>query len=223
MRRSFRTVSEPLAFALHLRNGRDQSVRVHPVGRVLRRLVQLVLPRLWMPMHFALQLIRRAAAPWSPALRAAPSAAPPPRASPGILREHIQLSTQLLERRLCLVQTRYARTPVSVVPAAPSGVSQDRSSARVTMMQRIERQMHFPRVTQVVVRTPSAAWTRAQAGVALAPQTPERRLVLRAEAPAASAAVAASLAPAELSLVTEHVIRQLDQRVLSYRERTGQV
>ena len=32
-----------------------------------------------------------------------------------------------------------------------------------------------------------------------------------------------SLPPQELSRVTDHVIRQLDRRVLSYRERTGEL
>jgi hypothetical protein len=34
-------------------------------------------------------------------------------------------------------------------------------------------------------------------------------------------AAAATLPSAELARVTEHVIRELDHRVLSYRERTG--
>ena len=42
--------------------------------------------------------------------------------------------------------------------------------------------------------------------------------------PASSAVASAFALPAqELSRVTEHVIRQLDQRVLSYRERTGRI
>src|SRR5712671_5286427 len=92
--RRFRTISEPLAFAARLRSRRDLTAQVPPVGRVLRRLVQPVLQRLWMPVYFALQVTQRAAAPWNSPLRA-PSP-PPASLSPGTLRERFHLCTRLL-------------------------------------------------------------------------------------------------------------------------------
>jgi hypothetical protein len=83
----------------------------------------------------------------------------------------------------------------------------------------------YPRVDFTMVRTPAAvaaAAVRAAAGPApitertAAAGQPRREAVRQAFEPA-------GLPPQELSRVTDHVIRQLDRRVLSYRERTGRI
>jgi hypothetical protein len=79
----------------------------------------------------------------------------------------------------------------------------------------------FPRLAMTLAR-PSAP-----APVSSSPATPSHHTQgERSGTYAARGSPAAALAPLpaeELSRVTEHVLRTLDRRVLSYRERTGQV
>jgi hypothetical protein len=220
MRRRFRSVTEPLAFAARLRNRRDASSRVAPVARILRRFLRPVLQRLWIPVHFALQVMQRAAAPWDPPR---PAVSPPPSPSAGIIRERFHLSTRLLERTLRVLHAHHTHMRVSVAPRSPAAPSNVPPPTRVVMMQRVERQTLFPRVTQVLARASSTAAIRGQSAALTAPETTAPRLAPRPGVPHAAAPAARALPPAELARVTDHVIRQLDQRVLSYRERTGQV
>jgi hypothetical protein len=80
---------------------------------------------------------------------------------------------------------------------------------------------HFPRLAMTLAR-PSAT-----APVSPSPARPGHHAQgERSGTYAARGSQAAALAPLpakELSRVTEHVLRTLDRRVLSYRERTGQV
>ena len=220
MRPPFRTVSDPLAFVAALGRARDESVHAAPLERVLRRPAHSLLQRIWLPLHFAFRLIGRAAAPWDPPL---PIASLPPTPAPGALRERFELCTRLLERSQHILRVRHESMPVSIAPPARAMPASEPPSARVVMMQRVEQQTFFPRVAQVLARTPSPAAIRAEA-----PLAPDARVTVppfgpRARVPRAAVPVAASLAPAELARVADHVIRELDQRVLSFRERTGQV
>jgi hypothetical protein len=220
MRPPFRTVSDSLAFVAALGRSREESVHAAPLERVLRRPAHSLLQRIWLPLHFAFRMIERAAAPWNPSL---PVASLPPVPAPGALRERFKLCTRLLERSLRVLQVRHGSMPVSITPPAPAAPAGAPPSARVVMMQRIERQTFFPRVTQVLARTSSPAANREETPLAPGARVTMPPLAPRLGTPRAAVAVAASLAPAELARVTDHVIRELDQRVLSFRERTGQV
>jgi hypothetical protein len=112
---------------------------------------------------------------------------------------------------------RVLRTRQGIVSLAPSPATQPLVRARRESAQRAA----FPRVRSTTLRAhapqPSASATPAATSVAGVHA--ERPRSLRVPPSTASP----PLAPGELSRVTEHVIRQLDRRVLSYRERTGQV
>ena len=92
------------------------------------------------------------------------------------------------------------------------------------MASRIERQIVYPRISLTMVRTQPALGTPKES-TPHHPSTPaDRNRATRLAASARQAAVEAFSLPAqELSRVTEHVIQTLDRRVLSYRERTGQL
>jgi hypothetical protein len=218
--RRFRSISDPRAFAARLRNVRDTGPQARPVARVLRRMPRPVLQRLWMPLHFALRVIQRGTAPWNPPLRAAP-ALPPPQAA-GILRERFHLSTRLVERSLRWLRAHHAPVAAAVAPPAGAAGLQP-TSTRLLMMQRIERQALFPRVTQVLARPALAAASLGQAAGPGASRADEPRPGPLPGTPRGAAPAASALPALELARVTDHVIRQLDRRVLSYRERTGQL
>ena len=77
----------------------------------------------------------------------------------------------------------------------------------------------YPRLALTLARTPSApASVAARSDAASEPSARTARLQTNTVA-----TQPVPLHPAELSRVTEHVLRTLDRRVLSYRERTGQV
>jgi hypothetical protein len=106
--------------------------------------------------------------------------------------------------------------------------------------ERVEREIAFPRPPMMVAKAlaalsatgSDASWssTRAMPSTTqsdagrheLSPETTRR-----ADRDIAAAHNAAGAVPTlplqELSRVTEHVIKQLDRRVLSYRERTGRI
>ncbi len=117
-----------------------------------------------------------------------------------------------------LMQTSVMRTTERVVQPAPLV----RPAAMVT---RVERQVLFPRVNVTLARQPGASAARRES---VGPDGPPLPLPVRADPRAPRAAELRTLEPfslpaQELSRVTDHVIRQLDRRVLSYRERTGRI
>jgi hypothetical protein len=227
MRRSH-SLAIPLEFAVRhrtfvarLRNRREEGARTPPIGRVLRRSMQRVLQRVRMPLHFALNVFQRASAPWNPPR---PVVAPPsPAAAPVVTRERSYWMTRVVERASHVLHVRLSQMLVTVAPPALAVAASTAPSPRVLMTQRVERQTLFPRVTQVVVRAPAAPPVRDDAALHAPPQVVEPHSAPRRSAPHTVAIVAPELPPAELSRVTDHVIQQLDRRVLSYRERMGQV
>jgi len=208
------------AFAARCADRRHENARAPDVARVLRRFPVRILQRVWMPLYFALQVLQRAAAPWIvPRRGSAPRQAGPNLA---MSRERTQVTVRLVDRASRELQVRHLRMLLTHSPAPSQGGSRPEAPAgRTVVLRRIERQAHFPRVTQVVARAPGAAAVRAEAAVLGASAIREAHAAPRAAAPFARPAAAVPLAPAELSRVTDHVIQQLDRRVLSYRERMG--
>src|SRR5262249_25348828 len=118
MPRRFCTAADSLAFARRLQRTHERTPPP-PVPRVLRRWTQTIVQRLWLPLHFALQLIQRATLAWHAPRAAALPWAP---AAPGEIRERFHLSTRLLERSLRVVRTEHTRmlphaAPVAIGPA----------------------------------------------------------------------------------------------------------
>jgi hypothetical protein len=224
--RPFRTVSDPLAFAARLGRAREASAYVPTVALILRRLAPAVYRRVHMPLHFALRVMARAAAPRQATARAAHAAAAPGLAP---VRERFHIAMRIVERATqCVARHVVAPVWVSVnagsaarAPAAPPP-----AESRLVVIANGARDPAFPRVEQVLARAAPAA-SRAPASPARSAEVPafERRPHRPPAQPSApfNAAAPASLPPAELARVADHVIRELDHRVLSFRERTGRI
>lgn len=128
--------------------------------------------------------------------------------APRLLEKRVRMTQRVLHERL--VQRLAASPPQRALP-------------RAAMVTRVEQRHVFPRVQSTLVRAqpsvPPAARMPANPSAVAA-------LDLRSSsAPPRMRTIAAplTLAPQELSRLTDHVIRQLDHRVLSYQERTGRV
>jgi hypothetical protein len=99
------------------------------------------------------------------------------------------------------------------------------AAPRVSVVTRVERRQAAPRIEITMVRTQApAAQAAAMAGAGIAapgdarPGSSQPRF-----APPAPPAPPLVLPAQELSRLTDHVIRQLDHRVLSWQERTGRI
>ncbi len=148
----------------------------------------------------------------------------PPLVIPELLsKEHERIERLLSIHRHRSMVLASAHTPAISEPAGESDavtVSQTRS----TMVSRIERQIMFPRISLTMVRTqpPVSSPSESSPRSASSSANWNRGTRLNANSFPATAELF-SLPAQELSRVTEHVIQTLDRRVLSYRERTGQV
>jgi len=219
MRTPFRPACDAPAFAAGLRAGRAGMASAPPVPRIVRALARPLLQRIGVVLSFALRVIARAAAPCTS--RTATVTAPAQPAA-GALRERFTLALRILERSE-RVRERTARSITVAVtsPAPPAPASAPRSSPAAVFGQ-VERHVFYPRMSPALARSVA---TRTEPRPAVAqpashPPAPVRESTAM-PALASRIAAAATLPSAELARVTEHVIRELDHRVLSYRERTG--
>lgn len=96
-------------------------------------------------------------------------------------------------------------------------------SVRVLRTTRIERHSAYPRVSVVLPRAPAPA----PVPTAAPPTAPSTRSAARGlsevRGPLGLPAVREPLPPQELARVTDHVLAQLDRKVLSFRERHGRI
>jgi hypothetical protein len=123
-----------------------------------------------------------------------------------VLRERVVVMQRTLHERLL------ERLEV-VAASQPAG--------RAAMVVRVEQRSVYPRVPSMPMRA-AVAPAAARAEVAAVETPPEAtRRSAPADAPRPASSAAPLLAAQELARVTDHVIRQLDKRVLSYMERTG--
>jgi hypothetical protein len=211
------------AFAERLRVGREGGRHVSPVSYVLLRQQTRVLRQLFSPLHFSLQLVHRASGLGSLPQQEKQMQSPKPAASHRYERMHVLM--RLLERASQVSHFRHSRMFVGVaLPQATTAMMPGTAdSNRVQMIQRVEREILFPRVAQIVrVSTPLAA-SPASAAELLTQAAHARPAPLRTTPMFTVPLATAVLPPAELSRVTDHVIQQLDRRVLSYKERMGRV
>ena len=125
---------------------------------------------------------------------------------PPVLRERVIVMQRTLHERLL------ERLEV-VAASQPAG--------RAAMVVRVEQRSMYPRVPSMPMRAAVApAAARADVPAAEMPSMATRRSA-PADVPRPASSAAPLLAAQELARVTDHVIRQLDKRVLSYMERTG--
>jgi hypothetical protein len=121
--------------------------------------------------------------------------------------ERVLVTQRVLHERLI------QRLTVSTSHAAPP---------RVAMLTRVEHRNVFPRVQLTLVRTQAAVASAPRVAPDASVPVPGMRTA-PAQPRGATTLPPLVLPPQELSRLTDHVIRQLDHRVLSYQERTGRV
>lgn len=127
-----------------------------------------------------------------------------------LLHTRLRVATLVRERERMVVRHTAATLAVHMAPPQPA-------EARPAV-----RPSAYPRVAMTLTRTQSPAATTAAAS---AESERERRTAVTAGFTdrRGASALSAALPAQELARVTEHVLRTLDRRVLSYRERTGQI
>lgn len=95
------------------------------------------------------------------------------------------------------------------------------AAARLSFVSRIEQRHAMPPMPLTVLRSQAVVTQPASAGRTDGVPAPAPTRPLPAQPRFASAAPPLVLPPQELSRLTDHVIRELDHRVLSWQERTG--
>lgn len=96
-------------------------------------------------------------------------------------------------------------------------------SVRVLRTARIERHSAYPRVSVVLPRAPAPAPVPTAAPPTAPPTRSAARGLSEVRGPLGLPAVREPLPPQELARVTDHVLAQLDRKVLSFRERHGRI
>lgn len=95
------------------------------------------------------------------------------------------------------------------------------TTAQLTTRERIERSTLFERLPMALAQTKPASTKPAALHEVRSERA--RSIVDESVSPISGQRAPASLPANELARVTDHVIKQLDRRVLSYRERTGRI
>lgn len=194
-----------------------------PLSMVLQRLAQPLVQRTGALVNFALTVIARGSL--KQALPIA-SAGLPPFArtfSPTLVRQ--QLVQNIVTQRMALPLLNERRNAVQTVQRPQQAPPAD-LVAHFATHSHVEHATTYPRLTISVVRSVASAAVASES-----PAVPHGQTSQAGPARAASRAVSAldasaarhQLPPQELSRVTDHVLAQLDRKVLSFRERHGQI
>jgi len=197
------------AFLARVLRGTRSALQIGPVQRHLRR-VGMFAPALHARISLHADLRRSVLAPTS-VLRL------PGQSGLRIAHTIWRHETRHVERVASTLRERLLRR----LDHQPASTQRIHAAEGAWPTPRTVQPMLIPPVPRTMVRTPAAAGSpdRTQAP-GTRPPLPEHRV----SAPTRVAAAAFGPLPAdELSRVTEHVLRTLDRRVLSYRERNGLV
>lgn len=193
--------------------------RLHRGRRVaLRDAVELILRR----ARVVVRVVRGAALRLRIDMRSGPVVQTTAIALHGLRERSVERHAMLAKTRV-LERVRREHTLETMlvttrVPAPPAGVPGPAGGA-ATPLRQARREGAAPRLPMAIARLPAAVPARADAP---APAQVAGEAALRERAHR-SPATAWVLPAEELSRVTDHVLRTFDRRVLSYRERTGQV
>lgn len=130
-----------------------------------------------------------------------------------------RLRSERERRTYARMETRRVERTERTMAQRPVAMALSRATIGPARSRRQDARAQFPRVPLTMARAPApAATSQPAAAIAQAHAHDAARAM-----PREMAAAAAPLPAHELSRVTEHVLRTLDRRVLSYRERTGQI
>jgi hypothetical protein len=123
-----------------------------------------------------------------------------------------------------IVERRHSLAARVIEQRAAATQETTAGASRVATRERAERRVSIPRVAMTLARQGAAVASRS-ADAARAEQSADIAVgdTRTIDAARTASGTALTLLPQELSRVTDHVIQQLDRRVLSYRERTGRV
>jgi hypothetical protein len=184
---------------------------LRPLRRLVARGATLI--------NFALNVIARGS------LRAAPQARfTPPAAGDTPVVTSTPSSRRLPERTLVQRMTLVRTLDRLLVEreSAGSAFRSERLLTQIVRSSRIEQHNAYPRLTVALARAPVTAAPQAPLH-SPTPQAEPVHTLFGVQAPASAARMRDVLPPQELSRVTDHVLAQLDRKVLSYRERLGQI
>jgi hypothetical protein len=202
-------VAHHVDFLTRLKGARRERVRVDAVGRVLRRAQTTVMHHTALALNVAVRTMHRMLSMhrMTPALATLQT----------ITVQHTNHVRQVVERQSALIHR---------IAAARDSVAEESRGPDVVLRREPTMQPpSAPRMTMVMTKSAAVVAARTVAATLSAQRDePRTRNVTQIDAPRMSDRQdAARLPDHELSRVTDHVIQQLDRRVLSYRERTGRL
>ena len=216
-RADLRCARRHFRFVERLHRARRKERRTAPVPLVLLRPMRPLLARGATLINFALNVIARGS------LRAVPQAYfTQPAGHTSIVTQ--TRSSRLLTERMVVHRTCQLGVLDRRQVKRESAGSVFRSEGSVTQIlrsSRFEQHNAYPRLTVALARAPARAAPAAVQSVT--PQADAVQTLFGVHVPASQPALRDVLRPQELSRVTDHVLAELDRKVLSYRERLGQI
>ena len=196
------------AFLAERRRTGHGVLRVHSVPRMMRR-----------AMTHTLSFVTNASQIYSLRFEA-PQTIGLSTSSAALLRTRELQSIHVFQAHEHVRHTLFEHARAILLRVCPAGY-ESRALARGSLVQRIARAGVFPKLTLTVVRSASPVGAAPAQAIAMPsatrhtpPPSPRAPIFANAIRP---------LPADELLRVTEHVLRTLDRRVLSWRERTGQL
>lgn len=198
-----------VAFARRLGGVRRVAGSGTPVARILRRIMNLPVQHLSWAIQVALRLMDRVSMVNHAAIRTA--------AHHNEMQLHrVEIIRHMLERQRVLEsRVREQRE----VPRSGAGFL-----SQIDIRERVQQSIVVPKIAMTLSKPRHTDASKNLAVDQVEMQTDLARHVDRVSEPIRNGKRTSMVLPEqELSRVTDHVIRQLDRRVLSYCERTGRV
>jgi len=207
------------AFVDRLHGARRNERRALSVPLILLRLMRPLLTRGAALINFALNVIARGSLRSVPQVRFTQLAL----GETPVVTQSIpsrQVHERTVVRRMPLARVFERRQIDRELPGRE--FRSERSLRQIVRSTRIERHNAYPQLTVALARATAAAISQAVRQSAT-PHAEALQTLFGVQAPASQPAMRDVLPPQELARVTEHVLAQLDRKVLSFRERHGQI
>lgn len=190
---------------------------------VLQRLAQPLLRRTDAMVNFALTVIARGSLRQAPPIANRTGSAAAQTLAPALVRQ--QLVQNIVTQRMALPMLHHRHGNVHTAQR-PQRTPVATTVAHFATNSHVERVTAYPRLTISVARPAASAVTNTDGAMATRSETSQvgpAWATSRAASTLDASATRNQLPPQELSRVTDHVLAQLDRKVLSFRERHGQI